>query len=192
MGSTDAAVPFWHVNVPEAQRTASCPDFLARLSDKDRRIIATPDADYRIQSWNDVRQVVRDNRLELFQRVPSELRRYKAFTWRLARDYGSVPEFILRQRLGWETPVRPRGNRPFQCADDFKILYNDWPYGIDPRIVHLVVWTKFPLEEDPQTEDLTDEARRQIGEFMEDTFFKDVSESQVSSSEVERTSSQQS
>ncbi|KAL6869736.1 hypothetical protein ACO1O0_001065 [Amphichorda felina] len=179
MGSTDA-VPYWHVNVPEAERTASCPTFLANLTDKDRQIIATSDRDYHIQTWDEVRQVVHDNRLELFQRVPSELRRYKAFTWRLARDYGSVTNFILRERLGWQAPVRPRG-RPFEFPDDdVKILHNDWPYGIDPRIVHLVVWTKFPLDEDPQTSDLTDEARRQIGDFMADTFFKHVSESQVS------------
>ena len=29
-----------------------------------------------------------------------------------------------------------------------KIIYNDWPYGIDKSIVHLCVWTKFPLDVD--------------------------------------------
>ena len=32
--------------------------------------------------------------------------------------------------------------------DDVKIIYNDWPYGIDKSIVHLCVWTKFPLDVD--------------------------------------------
>ncbi len=32
--------------------------------------------------------------------------------------------------------------------DDIKIIYNDWPYGIDKSIVHLCVWTKFPLDVD--------------------------------------------
>lgn len=31
---------------------------------------------------------------------------------------------------------------------DIKIIYNDWPYGIDKSIVHLCVWTKFPLDVD--------------------------------------------
>lgn len=55
-------------------------------------------------------------------------------------------------------------------TDDIKILYNDWPYGIDPDIVHLVIWTKFDLEEDPGRNDLTPEARRQIDGFVSRTF----------------------
>lgn len=54
--------------------------------------------------------------------------------------------------------------------DDVKILYNDWPYGIDEKIVHLVVWTKFELEEDPATGDLTTEARKSIDEYVDRTF----------------------
>ena len=55
-------------------------------------------------------------------------------------------------------------------ADDIKILYNDWPYGIDPKIVHLVVWTKFELEEDPVTGDSTPEMRKLIDEYVMKTF----------------------
>ena len=56
-----------------------------------------------------------------------------------------------------------------------KILYNDWPYGIDSRIVHLVVWTKFELRPAPVSPsnpngDLTPEARRQINDFVDRTF----------------------
>ncbi|ODH12684.1 hypothetical protein ACO22_08019 [Paracoccidioides brasiliensis] len=54
--------------------------------------------------------------------------------------------------------------------DDFKILYNDWPYGVEEDIVHLVVWTKFELEDDPATDDLTPRMRREIDVFVERTF----------------------
>ena len=54
--------------------------------------------------------------------------------------------------------------------DDIKILLNDWPYGIDTRIVHLVVWVKFQLEEDAITGDLTDSARQQIDSYVNQTF----------------------
>jgi len=54
--------------------------------------------------------------------------------------------------------------------DDIKVLFNDWPYGIDERIVHLVVWTKFPFEEDPDTGDLTWEGRIEIEDYIERTF----------------------
>lgn len=55
-------------------------------------------------------------------------------------------------------------------TDDIKILYNDWPYGVDEKIVHLVVWTKFDLEDDPTTDDLTPKARKEIDDYVDKTF----------------------
>ena len=51
-----------------------------------------------------------------------------------------------------------------------KILCNDWPYGIDEDIVHLVVWTKFALDDDPLTGDLTVDGRAQIDDYVRRTF----------------------
>jgi hypothetical protein len=59
-------------------------------------------------------------------------------------------------------------------------LWNDWPYGLDDKIVHLVVWTKFELKDDPETDDLTDEARREIDEFVDETFCRKVGKENVS------------
>ncbi|KAK4034281.1 hypothetical protein C8A01DRAFT_49300 [Parachaetomium inaequale] len=170
MGSTQN-LPYWQVNIPEHLRTAECPDFLRSLSDKDRGIISTPDSEYEMDSWPVVREKVAQNRLELFQRVPSDLRRYLGFVWKLKQDYGSVMNFILSQRLQWTLPITPRG-RPFELDDDIKVLRNDWPYGIDKRIVHLVVWTKFALEEDAATGDLTDTARAEIDAYVRKAFSK--------------------
>ncbi|KAK3310070.1 uncharacterized protein B0T15DRAFT_388843 [Chaetomium strumarium] len=169
MGSAAEDLPYWQVNVPEHLRTAECPEFLRDITEKDRRIISTPDSEFELDSWEVVRQKVAQNRLELFQRVPSDLRRYHAFTWKLKQDYGSVMNFILTQRLQWTLPITPRG-RPFEFDDDIKVLRNDWPYGIDRRIVHLVVWTKFALEEDPETGDLTDKARAEIDAYVRIVF----------------------
>lgn len=63
--------------------------------------------------------------------------------------------------------------------DDIKILYNDWPYGVDEKIVHLVIWTKFELEDDPATDDLTDVARREIDVYVNKTFCEKVSSENV-------------
>ncbi|KAF7551454.1 hypothetical protein G7046_g7722 [Stylonectria norvegica] len=177
MGSNDA-MPFWHYNVPEEKRTLECPEFLRGLSEKDLGIVSTLDADYHIFSWDEVRQIFQANRLELFQRVPSELRRYKAYTHNLAKVHGSVANFILNERLRWTPPLEAKA-APFTSDDDIKILYNDWPYGIDPRIVHLVVWTKFELKEDPATGDLADEARGEINDFVTRTFRSHVPDDQV-------------
>ncbi|TLS20235.1 uncharacterized protein PpBr36_11490 [Pyricularia pennisetigena] len=167
---SSGGTPYWNVNVPEDKRSVECPEFLVSLSDKDRTIINTPDADYRADTWEQVKKKVSTNRLDLFRRKPSDLRRYLEYTWKLRRDHGSVMNFILTQRLQWEMPIKPTSVVPFENPIDYKILRNDWPYGIDERIVHLVVWTRFELPEDAATGDLTDEARRQIDQFVNKTF----------------------
>lgn len=172
-------MPYWHVNVPEAERTEECPEFLRNLSVKDVGIISTPDDKYHVLTWPEVQAIVAENRLGDFQRLPTELRRYLAYTWKLKQDYGSVMNFVLNERLGWTVPTVPRGP-PFAYDEDIKILWNDWPYGLDPRVVHLVVWTKFDLEEDPVTTDLTDAARRMIDDYVEKKFGSRVPKGNVS------------
>ncbi|KAF3072106.1 hypothetical protein V8C43DRAFT_226856 [Trichoderma afarasin] len=164
-----ASLPFWHINVPETERTTQCPPYLVGLNPKDLRTVSTPDSEYRTQTWEEVSYLIRTNNLERFQRVPSDLRRYKAFTYRLGKIHGSIANFVLRERLRWDMPVVARG-APFQYEDDFKILHNDWPYGLDRRIVHLVVWTKFELKARSATGDLTDKARKEIDDFVTKTF----------------------
>ncbi|KAM3548963.1 hypothetical protein MY1884_008953 [Beauveria asiatica] len=168
MGSLDV-VPYWHVNVPERERTDDCPAFLRGLNPKDLAGVSTPDSAYEILPWAEVARIVTTNRLERFQRVPSQLRRYKKFSYLTAQRHGTIAAFVLNERLRWTAPVRPRG-RPFEYPDDYKVLYNDWPYGLDSRIIHLVVWTKFELVANPATGDLTDTARAEIDDYVTRTF----------------------
>jgi hypothetical protein len=177
MGSA-TPLPYWQINVPLPEREATCPSFLSNLNAKDLAIISTPDALYRIITWPEVQQLIADNRIDVFQRVPSDLRRYLAYNWKLKKEYGSVMEFVLSKRLGWKVPIVAQGG-PFERESDVKILYNDWPYGIDERIVHLVVWTKFELEDDPETNDLTVKARREINNFVDKTFGEKVGKKNV-------------
>lgn len=119
----------------------------------------------------------------------------------LKKKYGSVMDFVRDERLKW-TDLEPKDS-PFKDSGrhhgihtmssnqltfgegDLKILCNDWPYGLDPNIVHLVVWTKFVLEDDKDTGELTKEMRAQIDAYVDKTFkprvpSKDVSTSRVS------------
>ncbi len=62
------------------------------------------------------------------------------------------------------------GDRPFSNPSDYKILRNDWPYGIDTDITHLVIWTKFTFEVDSNTDDITPSARTTIENFVVKAF----------------------
>ncbi|PZC93401.1 DUF3605 domain containing protein [Pyrenophora tritici-repentis] len=120
------------------------------------------------------RPLSENDRVDKFHRLPSELRRYRQFTYHLEKEYGSIMNFIVNERLKWTT-MEPRGG-PFQFTDDIKILYNDWPYGIDSDIVHLVVWTKFELEDDPETGLSTEVSKKQIHDYVQKTFAPKVKE----------------
>ncbi len=63
--------------------------------------------------------------------------------------------------------------------EDMRILYNDWPYGIETDVIHLVVWTKFELPDDPATGDLTAGAREAIERYVQATFCSRVVPGQV-------------
>ncbi|KAH6709379.1 hypothetical protein BKA61DRAFT_614125 [Leptodontidium sp. MPI-SDFR-AT-0119] len=181
MGSLNpspSTLPYWQINVHPPQREATCPAYLQNLKPKELAIISTPDNEYRTLSWSEVRHVIAINALDAFQRIPSDLRRYLAYNHYLKQKHGSVMNFILRERLSWTEPIVSDGKH-FEKESDVKILWNDWPYGIDAKIVHLVVWTKFDLEDDPATDDLTDESRGEIERFVKGTFGDAVGEENV-------------
>ncbi|PHH70264.1 hypothetical protein CDD82_7240 [Ophiocordyceps australis] len=178
MGSLNH-MPYWHYNVSNDQRTVECPVFLKKLSEKDRRIVGSLDSTHRPMSWHKVGALVASNRLGLLERTPSTLRRYLAFVHALRSSYGSVGAFVVAERLRWPSPVVATGTHPFSCPDDVTILRNDWPYSLDSRIVHLVVWTKFTLDEDPTTGFLADEAHAQVEEYVDATFGSHVPPNQI-------------
>lgn len=58
------------------------------------------------------------NRIDKFHRVPSDLRRYRQFTHRLVKEFGSIMNFMTNQRLQWESLEPKGGPFEFQGADD--------------------------------------------------------------------------
>ncbi|GKZ35927.1 hypothetical protein AbraIFM66950_006762 [Aspergillus brasiliensis] len=193
-------LPYWLVNVPRSQWTAECPSYLRDTSQKNIEVLSTPDEQYRRQGWELVKEIVRmfrpnetvrqgedkdmvrSNQIDRFQRLPSDLRRYLEYKEQIVAEYGSVMRFVVKERLRWGEgtvdDLKPKG-RPFEYDEDIRILYNDWPYGVEDGIVHLVVWTKFELEDDPVTDDLTPRARQEIEEYVQRTFLSRMPADQV-------------
>lgn len=160
---------------------------------------------------------VATNKIDQFQRVPSDLRKYLEYTAKIKAAYGSILDYVVKNRLQWEDNLEPKGSTPFenpgmlcsclpypvqlvaissrvhmrdvrctylpwQCRvqDDYKILYNDWPYGVEKDIVHLVVWTKFKFEDDPVTGDISPQSRKEIAEYVAKVFEPHMPAEQVS------------
>ncbi|EEP81489.1 conserved hypothetical protein [Uncinocarpus reesii 1704] len=91
--------------------------------------------------------------------------------------YGTITNYICRERLRWPLDLDPAtqcvNQTPFADPHDYKILRNDWPYGVTPDINHIVVWVKNPIPVDEQAGgDLTPESRALIEGFVQRTFVK--------------------
>ena len=69
-------------------------------------------------------------------------------------------------------------------ADDVKVLYNDWPYGVVEGVTHLVVWTKFELETDGEKGELTPEMVEKVQEYVDRTFVRVLGKDKVRWGEV--------
>lgn len=72
-----------------------------------------------------------DNKLEILKRRPSDLRRYLSWTRDTKAQYGSMTNYLIKNRLPWgEPPFTYTSSTPFAEPDDYRILLNDWPYGM--------------------------------------------------------------
>jgi len=88
-------------------------------------------------------------------------------------QYGSMTNYLIQHRLPWGSPPFTYNSAtPFEDPSDYKILLNDWPYGVTPNITHIVVWGKTPIATDSTRGDVTDESREIIKDFVERMFAK--------------------
>ncbi|VVT53667.1 uncharacterized protein SAPINGB_P003689 [Magnusiomyces paraingens] len=121
----------------------------------------------KIFTWEETRDVVERMDLSKFTRLPHDLRNYLRWKYFTDKEYSRIDEktgerisgiliYILRVRLegrwGFQFPVYPtnEGRSLFEnVASDACILANDFPYALDPKIVHVVVWLRTPISTEP-------------------------------------------
>lgn len=121
------------------------------------------------------------NELSLLGRRPSDVRTYHTWIKETQSVYGSVTNFICQERLHWTPLSLPlqleygslfayNDPIPFNNSEDYKILRNDWPYGLAPGITHLVVWLKTPMPVKEETGDLTGTSRALVQDYVDRVF----------------------
>ncbi|OJJ47287.1 hypothetical protein ASPZODRAFT_65037 [Penicilliopsis zonata CBS 506.65] len=165
------------------------------LTDVDRQVLSQTDEEFLYHDWENIKEIIARNDLAAFKRKPSDLIRYIDWTRGIKAQYGTITNYICQRRLKWtippETvpnstvtgaaptpavagdscPVFPFKNPiPFADPADYKILRNDWPYGVTPDISHLVVWLRTPVPVKENGGDVTDDSRACIEAFVQRTF----------------------
>ena len=165
----DLSRRWWNVNQPQELWTKDCPLYLTGQSEKNTGILMKRDDEFTRTSWEKCQELVRTNNIHHFQRSSSQLRGYLQYVHHLKKTCGSVLSYIQAERLQWEA-VTPGEDVPFSNPSDYKILYNDWPYFVEEGIKHLVVWTKFLLDEDPDTGSVLPETKERIEALIKTTF----------------------
>jgi hypothetical protein len=114
-------------------------------------------------------------------RTPSQLALYNRWADMVRPVYGSVGNYVIKERLKWtprevpgaaagELSFEAKSQVPFAHEEDYMILRNDWPYGLEKGIFHVCVWLKNRIECEGPRGAMTREAWRITEEFVERTF----------------------
>ncbi|KAH6715190.1 hypothetical protein BKA61DRAFT_722026 [Leptodontidium sp. MPI-SDFR-AT-0119] len=162
------------------------------LTDTDRATLSMTDEEFVPYTWTDLKYSIAANDLSILPRSPSILRRYIEWSQEITANQGSTAKFLLRNRLFWATPespllsdqpVVPSNPVPFADKTDYKIIYNDWPYGLTADITHLVVWMKTRLAVNESFE-MTPQSRASVEDFIDRTFVQEMKQSGIGNDSV--------
>ncbi|KAI2466582.1 hypothetical protein F4781DRAFT_349541 [Annulohypoxylon bovei var. microspora] len=143
------------------------------LTDVDRWVLSLTDEEYHYHDWEEMKQIIGENNLSVLKRKPSDLRRYMKWTAETKAEYGSMTNYLIKHRLpkAWGSPpFIPASTIPFDDPSDYRVLINDWPYGLTPNMTHIVVWSRTTIETNPETGDMTSESRRTVTNFVKEFF----------------------
>ncbi|KAK2061989.1 hypothetical protein LY76DRAFT_506724 [Colletotrichum caudatum] len=141
-----------------------------KLWDEDIKALRGQSEELEPQSWENIEGAIAAGETGRLRRSPRDLRNYILWHVELRKTHGSVVEFVRREKLHWPEPAVARNAEPFADADDWKAIWNDWPYRLSEGIMHLVVWSKSKIEVDPETGLPTEDSTRLIESFLDRTF----------------------
>ena len=74
-----------------------------------------------------------------------------------------------------------KDERLFAAREDYKILLNDWPYGLEEGIVHIVVWSKTRIPVQQPDGYLLPESQTLVEDFVQQTFVQRLQDEGIDS-----------
>ncbi|KAI9668831.1 MAG: hypothetical protein M1831_000900 [Alyxoria varia] len=149
------------------------------MTDRDKKVLQQTDEEFTPCTWDELKSAIAVGDIASLPRKPSTLKKYIAWTDKTKKEFGSVTRFVCSEKLGWlrfqdagvaaGSKFASAGDEAFVDQRDFRILRNDWPYGLEEEIVHLIVWSKVLLDSNPDGS-LTSEGEAVVRRFVEDVF----------------------
>lgn len=122
-------------------------------------------------TWEKIKQIVGENRLELFTRTRQQMDSYIQFKKMLNDENISINDFIKKYELEWDDSTNQTcSTKLFQGG--VKILLNKFPYNFPNNITHLVIWSKIDIPSDPTSPkgDISPKTRSIIDKYVAKTF----------------------
>lgn len=138
-------------------------------------------------TWPEVREIVKSNKLENFARSKESTERYHRFKQELREKGITIFKYLLTHQLNWYKPednagksiteieddsqivIQLEGTTMFENDQDWKILFNHFPYHFEEDVTHLCIWSKVPIPADPNSPfgDISPQTRRQVDQFLD-------------------------
>jgi hypothetical protein len=139
-------------------------------------------------AWKEVQHIVDTYQLEKLGRSESQLQDYHDFKAKLEARNVNIATNLIIHSLHWlpnttDERLSPQealklikyeDPKPFCNPNDVFITLNDFPYYIKERTLHLLVWVKFPMLPDINSEigDIDKETKEIIEKYVNLTFVK--------------------
>lgn len=137
-------------------------------------------------SWEELKEIVSRYELAKLGRSAEQLQKYNDFRDQMKEAHIDLATRLFITTLKWlpqdadihmsaEEAVRlikPEDTRPFCNPHDVCITLNDFPYSIEGKTLHFLVWVKFPMNPDPESEigDIDDSMKQIIEKYVDLTF----------------------
>ncbi|KAJ1719395.1 hypothetical protein LPJ53_005838 [Coemansia erecta] len=87
-------------------------------------------------TWEEVRQIVAAERLDLLGRITEKELAYREDMQKIREEYCSVVAYIQQVKLG--DFIR-------DTVSEFLMIPNDYPYSLPDNTLHYIVWSKIKL-----------------------------------------------
>ncbi len=104
-------------------------------------------------NWDEVAVLVATNRFEKLGRLAADLEHYKQKIREYKEEFATVGDYVLHTKFGCGCKIDAEGKKyvhPDDIVQDERFVWaeNDFPYALDKKIQHHLLWSTKPLSKE--------------------------------------------